>query len=63
MVAFTAVALLPIVINVIPLPDSIKITLGLGRWPLLAVMVSFGLAVIYRFGPSRDRSRWRWITW
>jgi membrane protein len=59
MVAFAAVALLPIVIAVFPLPDSVKTTLGLGRWPLLAVMVSFGLAVIYRFGASREHPKWR----
>jgi membrane protein len=63
MVAFATVALLPIVIDVFPLPDSVKTTLGLGRWPLLAVMVSFGLAVIYRFGASREHPEWRWISW
>jgi membrane protein len=63
MVAFAAVALLPIVIDVLPLSDAAKTTLGLGRWPLLAVMVSFGLAVVYRFGPYREQAKWRWITW
>jgi membrane protein len=63
MVAFAAVALLPIVIDIFPLADSAKTALGLGRWPLLAVMVSFALAVTYRFGPSRERAKWRWITW
>jgi membrane protein len=63
MVALAAVALLPIVIDVFPLPDALKATLGLGRWPMLVVLVGFGLAVVYRFGPSREHSKWRWITW
>jgi len=62
-VAFAAVALLPIIIDIFPLPDAVKTTLGLGRWPLLAAMIGFGLAVVYRFGPSRDLPKWRWITW
>jgi uncharacterized BrkB/YihY/UPF0761 family membrane protein len=63
MVAIAALALLPIVVDVFPLPDALKATLGLGRWPLLVVMVSLGLAVVYRFGPSREHAKWRWITW
>jgi membrane protein len=62
-VAIAVVALLPIVVDVFPLPDSLKTTLGLGRWPLLVVMVSFALAAVYRFGPSREHPKWRWITW
>jgi membrane protein len=25
--------------------------------------LAIGLACIYRFGPSREAPRWRWITW
>jgi membrane protein len=35
------------------------------RWityPLLLAALAVGLALLYRFGPSRDRVRWRWIT-
>jgi membrane protein len=62
-VAIVAVAVLPVIIDVLPLPDGIKTTLGFGRWPLLALLVCFGLAVIYRFGPCREHSKWKWITW
>jgi membrane protein len=61
--AFAAIALLPIVIDFFPIDDGIKTTLGLGRWPLLVVLVGLGLAVVYRFGPSRENAKWRWITW
>jgi membrane protein len=27
------------------------------------VVVALALAVIYRFGPSREAARWRWTTW
>src|SRR5262249_44512000 len=33
------------------------------RWPALLVVVALALAVIYRYGPSREKPRWRWISW
>ncbi|HXV81029.1 MAG TPA: YihY/virulence factor BrkB family protein [Candidatus Binatia bacterium] len=33
------------------------------RWPLLAVCGIIGLGLLYRYGPSRDRAQWRWISW
>jgi membrane protein len=61
-VALTAIALLPIVINFLPLTEEGKSILGLGRWPLLALLVCLALAVLYRFGPCREKAKWRWIT-
>jgi membrane protein len=37
--------------------------LALLRWPLLLVMAMGALSVVYRYGPSRERARWQWITW
>jgi len=63
MVAIGAIALLPAIIDFLPLSDETKTALGLGRWPLLTVLICFGLAVMYRFGPCRERAKWKWITW
>ena len=60
--ALSAIALLPAVINILPLTTAAKTMLGLGRWPLLGLIAWFALAVIYRFGPSRENPKWRWIT-
>jgi membrane protein len=35
----------------------------LGRWPALVAAFAAGLSLLYRFGPSRPKARWRWITW
>jgi len=32
------------------------------RWPLMFVLIVLGLAVLYRYGPSRRRAQWRWIS-
>jgi membrane protein len=34
----------------------------LARWPLLAGILLVGLAVIFRYGPQRDRPQWRWVS-
>lgn len=31
--------------------------------PLLVAGFGFGLAVLYRTGPDRERPRWRWVSW
>ena len=36
--------------------------LPLLRWPALFVVVTFGLEVLYRNGPSRRHAKWRWVS-
>ncbi|WP_279482845.1 YihY/virulence factor BrkB family protein [Aureimonas sp. SK2] len=60
-VALAAVVVLPIALNFVGL-GGIESWLLVLRWPLLLVVVAGGLSVVYRYGPSRRRARWRWIT-
>lgn len=63
LVALTMVALVPPLLKLLPLGDTLQSVLSALRWPLLALFVLVGLAVIYRMAPSRDRPRWRWVSW
>lgn len=58
-----AIGLVPAVLAFLPLGSLIEALIRLLRWPLLLVFVWCGIAVLYRYGPSRARARWRWITW
>ncbi|WP_074078301.1 YihY/virulence factor BrkB family protein [Microvirga massiliensis] len=60
--ALVAIAVVPIVLKFIGLGSALEWIIRIARWPLLLAVVIFGLAVLYRFGPSRDRAEWRWIT-
>ncbi|WP_061933686.1 YihY/virulence factor BrkB family protein [Aureimonas sp. AU22] len=60
-VALAGVVLLPIVLDFLRL-GGVEPWLLLLRWPLLLVVVVGGLSIVYRYGPSRARARWRWIT-
>src|SRR6478736_342485 len=39
-----------------------KWLLLLVQWPLLVVLMMFGLAVLYRYAPDRDKAQWRWVS-
>jgi membrane protein len=63
MVVMAAVVALPIALNFVGLGKVTDILLRVARWPLLLVIVTMMLAVIYRYGPSRTEARWRWVSW
>jgi membrane protein len=61
-IALCAMVVLPALLGSLGLGGVFQALLTYGRWPVLALMMIFGLAVIYRYGPSRENARWRWIT-
>jgi membrane protein len=63
LLAIAAVVVLPVALNYIGLPDRTDLLLRVGRWPGLLVALTLSLAFIYRYGPSRDVSQWRWVSW
>lgn len=52
----------PIVLSTIGLGPVADAALQYGRWPALALMVMLGLAVLYRFAPSRKTTKWAWVS-
>lgn len=52
----------PVVLSTIGLGPIGDALLKYGRWPVLALMVLLGLAVLYRFAPSRRSPQWRWVS-
>jgi membrane protein len=63
LLAVTAVVLVPVILKLIPFGGIIQSVLSIARWPLLFVALLFALACLYRYGPSRDKAEWRWVTW
>jgi membrane protein len=59
---FSAVVVLPIALNFVGLGRFTETLVSLARWPALLCLVLLALAVLYRYGPSRQRARWRWVT-
>ena len=62
LLALGSVIVLPILFQTVGLGSINETVLKVLRWPLLLVMVIVGLAVLYRYGPSRDRAQWQWLS-
>jgi membrane protein len=48
---------------VLTLAVNLAPELGWLRWPVLVAAVAGGVALLYRYGPSRDPAKWRWVSW
>jgi membrane protein len=55
-----ALVVMPLALSALDLRDDL---LNFIRWPILLTVMMFGLAMVYRYGPSREHARWRWVSW
>ncbi len=62
LLAIGATAVVPVLLDWLPLGNAVQWLISIGRWPLLVVVLMLGLAVLYRFGPSRDEAQWAWVS-
>jgi membrane protein len=62
LIAIGAVVALPIVLATIGLGSITETLFRVGRWPLLIALMLLGLALLYRFGPSRRSPQWQWLS-
>lgn len=62
LVAVAIVAVLPAVLSVLALGPLTEPLLMIASFFLLAALTTGGLAVLYRYGPSRDAAEWSWVS-
>jgi membrane protein len=62
LLAIGAIVVVPLVLQFVGLGQVAEWILWLARWPALLLAIIVGLAVLYRYGPSRDKPEWKWIT-
>jgi membrane protein len=63
MVALGSIVAVPILLGYVGVTGAGDLLLRVGRWPAMFLVLTLALAVIYRYGPSRETARWRWVTW
>jgi len=73
-VGFTLAGLLVLILTILgipilhslleylPLSDAVAILGQVLSWFLVSSIVLVGLAILYRYGPSRRRAQWRWVS-
>jgi membrane protein len=62
-VALLAVIAVPVILNFVGLSRVTEMLLNVLRWPFMLVVLTVALALIYRYGPSRNKARWQWVSW
>lgn len=60
--ALAAMVAVPAILATVGLSGVGTALLQYGRWVVLAVLALLGLAALYRYGPSRDKPKWRWVS-
>src|ERR1051326_3661862 len=61
-IAMVVIAGVPAMVRWIGFGTAAKWALLIVEWPILMSLLMFGLAVLYRYGPSREKARWRWVS-
>jgi membrane protein len=62
LVAMGLVVAAPMILATFGLGSATEILLKYARWPALAALILLGLALLYRYGPSRKTPKWKWIS-
>ncbi len=44
-------------------PEPFAMLFPILRWPLLVIMISLALSLIYRYAPNRQKPKWSWVSW
>ena len=52
----------PMILATFGMGSISEFLLKYARWPALAALTALGLAVLYRYGPSRKTPKWKWIS-
>lgn len=61
-VLITVVVVLPALLALVWLGSGREWMIRLASYGVLLVVLGFALACIYRYGPSREHAKWRWVT-
>ena len=61
--ALTVVVVVPAVLEFFGMKSMTDELIAVLRWPAIAVMAGLAFSLLYRFGPSRTKPQWRWISW
>lgn len=63
LVMILIVGVIPAILAFANLGGAAEAVVAIARWPALLLFAFAAISVLYRYGPSRERAKWRWITW
>jgi membrane protein len=54
---------LPLALQVLGTSDWVQVLVRVSRWVVLWLVAVLAFSALYRYAPSRQYARWRWVTW
>jgi membrane protein len=58
-----AIGVVPAVLRYFWLDRWAEILMGIARWPAIVGLIMLGIVLLYRYGPSREYAKLRWLSW
>jgi membrane protein len=58
-----AIGVLPLALGYLHLDNAVELIAKWIRWPFMLICVGAATVMIYRYGPSRQKAKLRWISW
>lgn len=62
-ILIAAIGVLPAVLKYLWLDDWQESLARLARWPFIILVFGCGISMIYRYGPSREEAKIKWLSW
>jgi membrane protein len=62
-IAFAAMVAAPVALAYLGYTPRGFAAMSVLRWPLLLLVAIGGITLLYRYGPSRHRESWPWVSW
>lgn len=62
-VLIAAIGVLPAVLAYLWLDGWQEFLARFARWPFIALIFGSGISMVYRYGPSREEAKIRWLSW
>jgi membrane protein len=62
-VILVAMGVVPAVLAYLWMDRWAELIIRVARWPVMMIFVGIGIMALYRFGPSREPAKVRWLTW
>lgn len=56
------VLILPALLSAFPAGAGLEWLIRIAAYGVMLLLLSLGIAALYRWGPSREQAKWRWIT-
>jgi membrane protein len=57
------IGIVPVVLKALYLDQWAEVLARIARWPFVLLLTGSATLLIYRYGPSRENAKLRWLTW